>query len=386
MRVKTLGLAFLMLLAFGAVSAAGASAYSWKWEGAELAGPHSFTAKGTVEIEEQSSKSRYSCSFNQEGTVGPGAAGEITGKKVYTCTNINTPAWCESAIELEALHLPWKTELVSVNGVVRDRIANSGAGTPEWKVKCNGLHGKTENVCSGAETTTGMANASNGVYATFDEESATGSCSIGTTLVLRGSENVQPVGGGELTTGAPQWLFNGKYSKEAGSVAAKGSLKIADAEGAGGSPLVAECTSAGKGSAGPGNGGTLSTLTLSACKYSWNGNKTVCESASRVEALHLPWRTALIASEGTTRELFSEDGKGAPGFKIVCKTTIITAEDTCTGKTSASVKNVTGGVDETFDSHSEKLSCSLGKTGSGTVEGTSLVEDLGGETLSFKAA
>lgn len=58
---------------------------------------------------------------------------------------------------------------------------------------------------------------------------------------------------------------------------------------------------------------------------------------------------------------------------------------TCSGDTSAGAKIVTGGVDETFDSHSEKLTTKCLDATAETIEGTQLVESPASGTLSFEA-
>jgi hypothetical protein len=382
MGFKTLGFTFTALLAFGALWVAGASANSWKMNGSPLTQPRSFTAEGTVEVEERYRGDRYSCAFQQEGTVGPGATGEITGKKVYKCAD-KGGRLCESAVELEAVHLPWKTELVTVNGVVRYKVTNGGSGKPYWEIKCTGQGGKIEELCTGAETAMGMINVPTGVKASFDSESTKGSCVAGANemLILNGTETIKN-GEGTLSVETPEWLLNGGHLENAVTVATKGTLKFSDA-GAIGKPL-AECTSTGEGSVGPGNVGTLTKLTLTGCQG--NAEHPVCKSGTTVEAQNLPWRTVLVASEGTTREMISDGGKGLPGFKTVCKTIAGTVTDTCTGKTSALSETVTGGVDETFDSHAEKLECTLGGAGQGAIQGTVLIENPSSGTLSFKAS
>ncbi len=378
MRIKLCGLCLFALLAAGALQAAGASATGWKLNGSPLTEQKPYTAKGTVEFEEQFNKNNYTCSFSQEGTVGPGGAGTITGKKIYTCTHVSG-SQCESAIELEALHLPWKTQLVTVNGLPRDEIKNGGSGEPRWMVKCNGIHGKIEEECTGAATTTGMLNVAAGVKAVFDGESSRGSCAFGgsNTLVLRGSETIAQVG---LTVETPEWLLGGGHLEGPVTVASKGTLKLSDAGKTEGKAAV-ECASAGEVSVGPGAVGDVKHLTFSGCKV-FGADR--CEAGSTAEAVGLPWRTVLSTAEGATRELISEEGGGAPGFRMNCKILGTTVPDKCTGSTSALMKVATGGVDETFDSKSAKLKCEYGGAGEGSFEGTSLLENPSSGTLTFK--
>lgn len=93
-----------------------------------------------------------------------------------------------------------------------------------------------------------------------------------------------------------------------------------------------------------------------------------------------------MASEGTTRELVSEDGNGAPGFAFTCRVLGINTTDTCIGRTSALAEVAVGGVDEVFDSHSEKLTCSVKGAASGSIEGTRLLESPLSGALTIKAS
>ena len=188
MRIKIFGLALVALLAFGASSASAAKPGTWKVGGAEVLSAKPFYASGTIEIQENYYGNTFKCPFVQEGAVGPGAAGEITGKKVFNCTTGNR-APCNGSVELEAVNLPWKTELVTVAGLLRDKIKNGGSGTPQWMLKCKGSSGETYNsYCTGAETSLGVRGYSEGVKATFDNESAHGTCERGVeTLVFSGS-------------------------------------------------------------------------------------------------------------------------------------------------------------------------------------------------------
>jgi hypothetical protein len=382
MRIKILGLALAVFMGFGALSAAGASASVWRnADGTEITSPVAYEAEGTIELEEQHFGNSYSCPFRQEGTVGAGAVGTITGKKVFKCTYLHG-APCEEAIEVEPTHLPWATQLATINNLLRNEFKSGGSGAPGWKIKCTKQGGekRTEECPASKSTTasTALMNVTGGVKATFDSGSSF-LCNIG-TLVFRGSEVIKKAGGGVLRVQNPEWLLNGTFIEKPVTVQSKGTLKFRDA-GSGGK-TVFECTSTGEGPVEPGSVRELTKLTLTGCK---SVEGTLCESSGlTVEARDLPWRTVLVTSEGTTRELISEGGKGAPGLKTKCKYPLIgTAEDECTGNTSAAVKTITGGVDEIFDTHSEKLSCTLGGAGQGTIEGTSLLENPASGKLTF---
>jgi len=180
-------------------------------------------------------------------------------------------------------------------------------------------------------------------------------------------------------TAAPGWFVDGREAEEAAAVSSKGTVKVSDAKVPIFGNSTVECSSAGEVGVGPGGAGEVTHVTLTGCK----GVVGACGTgAATVTAVDLPWRTTLASSEGTTRVLLSEDGKGAPGFKYRCNSSGL--EDTCTGNTSALVKTASGGVEEAFDSHSEKLSCTQGGSGQGTVAGGELLEDPASATLGLE--
>jgi hypothetical protein len=160
MKIKTFGLALLLSLACGACGASAALAAApgaWKLAGKEiLVGSAAFKASGTIELKERSyGEGTFTCTFEQAGKVGPGLVGEITSDKTSHCNYVGgSGSLCESAVELQALHLPWKTEAPPVNGTLRDKILEGGGGQPLWWLKCKGSTGTYENDC---QATTSMS-------------------------------------------------------------------------------------------------------------------------------------------------------------------------------------------------------------------------------------
>ncbi len=86
-----------------------------------------------------------------EGSVGPGRLGRIEVAKVKEAsTNCRGRGGCkEKGIEkVEGVHLPWQTELPETEAGV-DKIGNSGAGEPGWKITCETILGeKTADECT----------------------------------------------------------------------------------------------------------------------------------------------------------------------------------------------------------------------------------------------
>jgi hypothetical protein len=75
---------------------------------------------------------------------------------------------CEAPITASAVHLPWNTDLVEEKKEVRDKILNSGAGLPGWKVNCESIIGAQEDVCEQEEheeATVGIDNITKGAHA-----------------------------------------------------------------------------------------------------------------------------------------------------------------------------------------------------------------------------
>ena len=189
---------------------------------------------------------------------------------------------------------------------------------------------------------------------------------------------------GHLSLEATEWLINGKFFESPTEVVSKGTVKFTDEGFNGLGTLVAECASKAERKIDPGSGSEVTAVKLTGCKYTVGAYTNICESTSSVVAVDLPWRTALATTEGSTRESISSSS-GAPGFEVKCVNSVLGVEkDKCTGNTSAAMAAVTGGVDETFDSHSAKLNCSRTGTGKGLLEGTSLLESPGAGALAFQ--
>ena len=100
----------------------------------------------------------------------------------------------------------------------------------------------------------------------------------------------------------------------------------------------------------------------------------ICTTPS-VTITKLPLHTNLVEVAGKIR-----DETGVLEYEITCAGEI-PFEDKCSGTTSAAVENVSGGVDATFDSKSEKLTCTPGGSSEGAVEGADLIGNPTSGTL-----
>jgi hypothetical protein len=182
---------------------AGAGNYEWSPYAVSLAA----TASGKLTFVDTKEKSSVACTILEEGTVGPNSADETTkiieegGGAKIKCEGV---LLCEKAgAETEAINLPWKTELYEAAGAIRDRVGLAGGKTPGWKVSCMVLGIKVTDTCEG-RTTAAMKNILNGelltgtAEVTFNEEAATGTCSLGgaNTGKVEGSLILAVEGGG----------------------------------------------------------------------------------------------------------------------------------------------------------------------------------------------
>jgi hypothetical protein len=171
------------------------------------------------------------------------------------------------------------------------------------------------------------------------------------------------------------WQLNGKPTTEPVAVTMKGTVKFSDlAGGVVGGEITIECKIAGKGYAGAGAADEVTQFTPSACLTTHG----LCTSPG-VTISDIPWHSELSESEGKLRDALTTGGKGSPEYRIACEDNPV--EDHCSGATSTAIANVSGGVDATFDGKAQRLTCTIGGKNDGVIEGTMLVENPAGGTL-----
>jgi hypothetical protein len=117
------------------------------------------------------------CEDAGEGTVSTGGAGTITKETLSKCAQ-SIDSECNGADSIEALHLPWKTQLYSGSlESFSDLIAEGGGGAVAFNVKCESHGVKGEDTCEAPTGTSGrlaafMANVEGGVSAKYYGPSA----------------------------------------------------------------------------------------------------------------------------------------------------------------------------------------------------------------------
>jgi|HubBroStandDraft_2_1064218.scaffolds.fasta_scaffold01726_8 hypothetical protein len=199
---KTMGIALFAILAFTALGAAAASAHTWEDNKSPLTIQKADEGEATVEI--QWLGARGMCKMRQKGKLGAGAAGLIesitntSGGKTITCENISeTGGECttKSTITLEANGLPWKTELTTIGGELRDVQFGVKGYEKQWTIRCTESgteEGKTYcGAAEGAGTNTLIRNAVGGIVeSVFDKNSPNYLCYAG-ELRFRGTEKLK---------------------------------------------------------------------------------------------------------------------------------------------------------------------------------------------------
>ncbi|HEY3829464.1 MAG TPA: hypothetical protein VGL57_09735 [Solirubrobacteraceae bacterium] len=313
---------------------------------------------------------------------GHGAKGEITsitssgGAKSIPCT-VERSGVCQSNVEVEAQGLPWKTELVVVNGVLRNKYT----AEHQWKVVCKTLgEPKRENECN-VSPTVGPHNVSGGVEEINDSSSASTGCfddRAGDQFITRGTEKLASTAGTVSIAPAPlEWQQAGKGLFGPITSEWSGKVKLAVSLPKSGK-FVMECSEKAEGPVGLGSVGELTTLPFSGCSAQ-QSNLTCEVSKEPMVALSLPWHTELQTIGGAVHDVIVNSSKEAPKLKASCVFLGIRVTYECSGSVAPAMTNGSSGVTATFAA-SEKLVCTEGAwEGSGSLEGAQTVTASGGK-------
>jgi hypothetical protein len=110
----------------------------WTRNGVAITAAKKVLRSGTIDVLDRPSGLFFelTCQDTGKGVVKPGTGGEITELSFSKCQKVTGPPSCEAGVAIEALHLPWTTELAFEEGAVREHYQNSGKGTPELVLKC----------------------------------------------------------------------------------------------------------------------------------------------------------------------------------------------------------------------------------------------------------
>lgn len=131
--IKMFSAACTVVFALVALSASAATAHEWLQQSLRLEKNVNVTQKASYKFGIGGfSYIRFGCEFEEKGTVGTGGKGEVTSIKEVKCYE-NNACQAGSSQTVEALHLPWHTELVTFESGLGNKITTA---EPEWKIKC----------------------------------------------------------------------------------------------------------------------------------------------------------------------------------------------------------------------------------------------------------
>ena len=308
-------------------------------------------------------KVTVACETTSEGRAGGGAVDE---ERHWT------PASCKTTVgneecpvpTVEAVHLPWHSELGYSKGTLYDTITSGGSGEPGFSVTCKTRIGIKSDVCQSAALRSIVTDVAGGVQAKFDNEPGTIKCTennkhtgeIEDTRHMEGS----CVPCGTLEAGALKKLTS------ALTVKAKGELTVRDTKSLLGE-LSVKCTFETEGTIEAEGKGKITLFKPSNCTHGG-----ACSSLNSVTSVNLPWGTELSAlSESDLRDSIVSGGSGTPGWDFECETGVGRKNDICNLNTSLrAVNGPEGNVEIFFDPESKRTGCSLGGNEAGKWEGT----------------
>lgn len=147
--IKMLSVTCTVVFALTALSASAATAHEWQMRGEGLTKSTNVTQNATLLFEDTALGAAFRCTVEEKGTIGVAGAGQIASIKQVSCASVSL---CEGATtKIEALKLPWNTELVTFEGGLGNHITTS---SPEWKWQCK-MDGETRiETCLAAPTMT----------------------------------------------------------------------------------------------------------------------------------------------------------------------------------------------------------------------------------------
>jgi hypothetical protein len=136
----------------------------------------SIAGSGELSIEDKGYSSiGLACEHQLTGTVESGGKGTIS---TITRSNCKLEGACTSLARLETLGLPWKTELIESEGVIREKITSAGE-TPGVLFECSTPLGTVEDRCSLTASPELVNGLEGNVFARFGEGLPKTSCRLG---------------------------------------------------------------------------------------------------------------------------------------------------------------------------------------------------------------
>lgn len=179
--IKVWGLALSAMLLISGLAVTNASAApQWTLNGAAIGSAVSTTGSGTLELTDENgffgSTVTVKCTLTLTGTAGPGAADTISTFAISSCITVSGVCGSPTA---GAANLPWKTELATINGVVRDKILADGNGSPGFWVSCIVFSNTVKDTCTSERLQPAVTLNTSPVPLVFDAGSGTLDCTDG---------------------------------------------------------------------------------------------------------------------------------------------------------------------------------------------------------------
>jgi hypothetical protein len=169
-----------------------ASTTVWKVNGSPVLSSHAVSAKGSIELEMTGSvRNDIKCEDTQKGSVSAKGAGEITSFTITSCVNKSE---CPAPSTIEVLHLPWHTELTTVEGNVIDQLVGTkGFAGPVVRLNCT-IQEQPEECLMPSFT---LTNTSPSVAAKFEGKLVT--CAFNKDPYMTSKQTITLVEGGVLS-------------------------------------------------------------------------------------------------------------------------------------------------------------------------------------------
>lgn len=374
--------ALVATLAMGAVGASAALAapewYSsatkpapeWQQGKAKLTEAEATKSSGKIKLYDEGVPAEVECESSGAGTVGPGAVGKTTSWTLSACKAtpkaINKKGeektnGCGTALKSEIKALPWRTELVIVEGSMHDAMSSEGTKHSGFTIQCETAGITITDECTVEKLDPSLNNTTGGVGETFYNENKF-NCTLGGKEdgKLETGQLVEATKGVALEAN----LVEGAYSKLTSSVGVKGTgeLQIEDK----GFGRGVKCRFNTEGTVGAAGKGTVSSTTVEGGGCAAVGE---CGSVDEVQGINLPWNTELYESEGSIRDRIVNGGSGTPKWRFVCG--VNRTEDECNLNVSPEILNgFEGGVFAVFSERLTKTNCKYdSKEGEGVWSG-----------------
>lgn len=180
-KIHLIALALFAVFAFSSIAASSAFAEQALFlvEKGEAKAEVPVESTGEVLLEDMTFKVAVLCVADDTGDIGPGALDKTLTVTFLTCTD---ETGCSKVGKVEAVHLPWKTELGELVEPFLDNVLKEAGitGEPGYSVECEGV----KDECTGktmAFIDNLLTEKPTDFDALFTAESEAGKCTLGGT-------------------------------------------------------------------------------------------------------------------------------------------------------------------------------------------------------------